>query len=80
MKAIETKKPEFLCLNDLVKGIREDSNKQEPLIRELELAAMLKLLDQLSATGIVRIPAIVHGAVMAERDRVAILADSASIG
>lgn len=70
--------PAYLSINDLVKSIRADSDNQEPILRELELSAMLKLLNQLASTGLVRIPAIIHGAVMAERDRVAILADMAA--
>jgi hypothetical protein len=77
-KPAQAKEPVYLSINDLVKSIRQDSEDQDPVLRELELAAMLKLLDHLSQTGVMRIPAIVHGAVLAEKERVAILAERAT--
>jgi hypothetical protein len=75
---IPREEPKYLSLNELATSIRQDSDNQDPILREIELTAMLKLLQQLSDTGLTRIPAIVHGAVLAEKERVAILADKAS--
>jgi hypothetical protein len=74
---IPREEPKYLCPTDLVRSIRQDSDSQDPILREIELAAMLKLLEQLTETGLVRIPAIVHGAVLVEKERVAVLADQA---
>jgi hypothetical protein len=68
---------QHISLSEVGRQIRKDSDSQEPILREIELNAMLRLCDLMSRTGMIRIPAIVAGAVMAERDRIAILADQA---
>lgn len=65
-----------ISLNDLATQVRQDSDNQDPILRELELNAQLRICDLLANTGIVRIPAIAYGAILAERDRVSILADN----
>jgi hypothetical protein len=68
---------QHISLSEVGRQIRKDSDSQEPILREIELNAMLRLCDLMSRTGMIRVPAIVAGAVMAERDRIAILADQA---
>jgi hypothetical protein len=68
---------QHISLPEVGRQIRKDSDSQEPILREIELNAMLRLCDLMSRTGMIRVPAIVAGAVMAERDRIAILADQA---
>jgi hypothetical protein len=78
MKATDNtarKDEQHMSITGVASQVRQDSENQDPILRELELNAMLRLCDLLSRTGIIRIPAIIVGAVMAERDRVSILAD-----
>ena len=77
MKAIDTAQQEskHLSITDVARQVREDSNHQDPVLREIELNAMLRILDLMAQTGIVRIPAIIHGCILSELDRVSALAD-----
>jgi hypothetical protein len=80
MKAIDNtarKDEEHISIPDVASIVRKESEDQDPILREIELTAMLRMCDLLSQTGVVRIPAIIYGSVLAERDRVAILADQA---
>lgn len=76
----EKQEPKHISLTDVVVQVRKDSDDQDPIIRELELNAMLRICGLMSQTGMIRIPAIIYGGVMAERDRIAILANQANIG
>lgn len=78
MKAIDNtaqKEESHISITDVARRVRADSENQDPLLRELELNAMLRLCDLMTQTGVIRIPAIIHGAILAERDRVSILAN-----
>jgi hypothetical protein len=78
MKATDNtarKDEQHMSITGVASQVRAESENQDPVLREIELNAMLHMCDLLSRTGIVRIPAIIVGAVMAERDRVSILAD-----
>jgi hypothetical protein len=66
--AIEEKK--HISITSVVETLRADSDTQEPVLREVELAAQIRLCELLSRTGMVRIPGIVYGALKAELDRV----------
>lgn len=77
-KLIPVGEPDYLSINDLATSIRQDSDKQEPILREVELSAQIAILDKLGSTGLVHIPLVIYGALLVERDRVAVLADQAS--
>ena len=80
MKAIDTtvQESKHISITDVARQVRADSEHQDPVLRELELNAMLRICDLMSQTGVIRIPAIVHGCILAERDRVAILVNQAT--
>lgn len=75
MQPLEVIEQEHISITDVVKAIRKDSDSQDPVLREVELDAMLRLCELLSQTGVIRIPAIILGGIMAERDRVSMLID-----
>jgi hypothetical protein len=67
---IPREEPKYLSVNDLVAAIAQDSQaSDEPALREAELNAQIRIIDLLSQTGLVRIPGIVYGALLVERDR-----------
>ncbi len=61
---------DHLSINEVVTAIGKDSQAADPMLREYELIGALRVCDLLSRTGIVRIPAIVYGALQSEYDRI----------
>lgn len=68
--ALVEKDSQHISVTGVVEAIRADSDTQDPVLREVELVAMLRLANLLSHTGIVHIPGLVQGGLLAELDRV----------
>lgn len=73
--ALVEKDSDHISITGVVEAIRADSEGQDPVLREVELAAMLRLANLLSNTGIIRIPGVIYGALLSEHERVGKLAD-----
>lgn len=75
---------DHLSINEVISLIGKDSQSQDPMLREYELTGALRICDLLSRTGLVRIPAIVYGALQSEQERIAaqnnIAADTLNFG
>lgn len=67
---------DHLSINEVVTAISKDSQAQDPMLREYELTGAMRVCDLLSRTGLVRIPAIVYGALQSEHDRIAAITAS----
>lgn len=61
---------EHISITDVINHVRADSEYTEPMLREYELTGAIRICDLLSRTGLVRIPAIVYGALKSEYDRI----------
>lgn len=80
MKAIDNtaaamveKDSSHISINDVITTIGQDSEAADPMLREYELIGAMRVCDLLSNTGLVRIPAIVYGALQSEYDRIVAL-------
>lgn len=71
---------DHLSINDVITEINKDSQAQDTALREFELMGAIRVCDLLSRTGLVRIPAIVYGALQSELDRVGAINNTADIG
>jgi hypothetical protein len=66
---------DHISITGVVDQVHADSEDRDPVLREVELNAMLELCTLLSRTGLIRIPAIIYGGILAERDQVSALVD-----